>query len=45
MKLGLGHFNQWARIALVTDIGWIANATNVFGMVMPCPVKVFPCVS
>jgi SpoIIAA-like len=42
MKLGLGRLNRWERIALVTDITWIANATSVFGMILPCPVKVFP---
>ena len=42
MKLGVAHWNAWERIAVVTDIDWIAGATRFFGFAMPCPVKVFP---
>jgi len=42
MKLGMSHLSAWERIAVVTDIEWIANATNIFRLAMPCPVKVFP---
>jgi hypothetical protein len=41
MKLGMAHLSAWEKVAVVTDIGWIANATNLFRFVMPCPVKVF----
>jgi hypothetical protein len=41
MKLGILHFKAWERIAVVTDVKWIANATSIFGFAMPCPVKVF----
>ncbi len=41
MKLGVAHFNAWERVAVVTDVSWVANATNLFKFVMPCPVKVF----
>ena len=42
MKVGMGHLKAWERIAVVTDMEWIAGATRFFGFAMPCPVKVFP---
>ncbi|MDQ2949569.1 MAG: STAS/SEC14 domain-containing protein [Acidobacteriota bacterium] len=42
MKLGLAHLRAWEKIAVVTDVTWVANATSMFRFVMPCPVKVFP---
>ncbi len=42
MKLGLAHRNSWERVAIVTDVGWIAGATRVFAWTIPCPVRVFP---
>lgn len=42
MKLGLGHLSAWEKVAVVTDLSWVANATNIFKFVMSCPVKVFP---
>ena len=41
MKLGMAHLSAWERVAVVTDVGWVANATNMFKFVMPCTVKVF----
>ncbi len=41
MKLGMAHLSAWERVAVVTDVSWIANATNMFKFVMPCTVKVF----
>lgn len=41
MKLGIGHLRAWERIAVVTDVNWVANAIRMFGFAMPCPVKVF----
>ncbi len=41
LKLGGAHMKAWERIAVVTDVDWISNATRLFGFAMPCPVKVF----
>ena len=41
MTLGLGHLTAWERVAVVTDVGWVAHAASMFGFVMPCPVRVF----
>jgi hypothetical protein len=42
LKVGLGNFRRWERIAVVTDIAWIGNALNVFGFLKPGQVRVFP---
>ena len=41
-KLGLAHWHGFERVAVVTDVGWMALAIRSFALVMPCPVKVFP---
>ena len=41
MKVGLAHWQDWEKVAVVTDVEWIANATRFFGFAMPCPVKIF----
>lgn len=41
LKVGLGNFRRWERIAVVTDIAWIGNALNVFGFLKPGQVRVF----
>ncbi len=41
MKLGMAHLSAWEKVAVVTDVGWVANATNLFKFVIPCAVKVF----
>jgi hypothetical protein len=40
-KLGLRHFKDWDRIAVVTDVSWIRAGIDLFRFTMPCPVKVF----
>lgn len=40
-KLGMTHWSGFDRIALVTDVGWIAGASRGFAFLAPCPVKVF----
>lgn len=37
----MAHLSAWERVAVVTDVSWVANATNMFKFVMPCTVKVF----
>lgn len=41
-KLGVAHLKAWEKVAVVTDIDWIADATRLFGFALPCPVKDFP---
>jgi hypothetical protein len=42
VKMGIEHWRAWKRIALVTDVGWMAQATNWFGWMTPGDVKHFP---
>lgn len=42
LKLGVAHWKAWERIAVVTDVDWIANLSRVFSFAMPCPTRVFP---
>lgn len=41
-KLGFAHLKSWEKVAIVTDVHWVANAASMFKFVMPCPVMVFP---
>lgn len=41
LKLGLAHMSAWERIAVVTDVHWVANATRMFAPLMPVQAKVF----
>ena len=34
--------SRWERIAVVTDVGWIANTMDLFRFLMPAQVRVFP---
>ena len=40
-KLGLAHLRAWERIAVVTDVHWVADATRMFAFLLPGLVKVF----
>jgi SpoIIAA-like len=40
LKIGIEHLS-WKRIALVTDIGWMTHATNLFGWMTPGETKTF----
>lgn len=40
-KLGVAHLKAWERIAVVTDVDWVANAARMFALLMPGLVKVF----
>ncbi len=41
-KLGLAHWGDFGRMAVVTDIEWIANAVRLFAPLFHHPVRVFP---
>jgi hypothetical protein len=40
-KIGLQHLAAFEKIAVVTDVGWVRDAVCIFGVVVPCPVRVF----
>src|SRR5262245_9778792 len=39
--MGIAHFRDWERAAVVTDIDWIRGTVGFFRFLMPCPVRVF----
>ena len=41
-KLGVNHWSGFDRVALVTDVGWMATGTRAMAFIAPCPVEVFP---
>ena len=41
VKMGMGHFTAWEKIAVVTDVDWIRGSIRLFAFLMPCPVKLF----
>ncbi|MDJ0508576.1 MAG: STAS/SEC14 domain-containing protein [Crocosphaera sp.] len=40
-KLGLTHWSDFEKIALVSDIQWIRIVSKVLGFILPYPLKVF----
>ncbi|MBX3430545.1 MAG: STAS/SEC14 domain-containing protein [Hyphomonadaceae bacterium] len=41
-SVGVAHFTAWERIAIVTDVAWIANTMRAFSFLIPAAAKVFP---
>jgi SpoIIAA-like len=41
LKVAAEHLRGWRRIALVTDIDWMAHATHLFGWMTPGETQVF----
>ncbi len=40
-KVGMENITRWERVAVVTDIGWIKHAMQLFGFLMPGVTKLF----
>jgi hypothetical protein len=41
-KIGLKHMQDFEKIAVVTDVGWLAETIRFFRVFMPYPVTIFP---
>jgi hypothetical protein len=41
IELGLRHPSAWKRMALVTDVEWVARAIRMFAWMTPGEAKVF----
>ena len=41
-KFGLSHLRDFARVALVTDVGRMKQAAELFGWLMPGEFRTFP---
>lgn len=42
LKIGVDHLRAWKRVALVTDIGWMHQLTDLFGWMTPGETRTFP---
>jgi len=42
VKVGMSHLGRWERIAVVTDVAWIANTMGAFSFVIQAEVRIFP---
>jgi SpoIIAA-like len=40
-KLGIGHWGDWGRMAVVTDIRWIQDGVRMFAPLFHHPLRVF----
>jgi SpoIIAA-like len=40
-RLGLRYLRLFERCAMVSDVGWVREASRLAAFMMPCPVKVF----
>ena len=41
VKLGIGHWGAWERIAIVTDHGWMHDGLKAVGWMLPGEVRAF----
>ena len=40
-KVGLGHYNRWEKVAVVSDKEWLRDSVDIFGYLIPGQVKAF----
>jgi hypothetical protein len=40
-SVGMSHLLRWERLAVVTDVSWIANSIRAFGFLMPGKLRLF----
>jgi hypothetical protein len=40
-RLGMRHLGGWERIAVVTDVDWIADAVKAFRVFLPAKTRLF----
>lgn len=41
LKLGMDYLSRWAQVAVVTDVGWIRLAVNMFRFLVPAETRIF----
>ena len=41
-RIGVEYWTNWERVAVVTDISWIARSVAAFRFLMPGRIRVFP---
>ena len=41
LKFAFGHWNDYEKVAVVTNKKWMGNIANIVTPLYPCPVEVF----
>jgi hypothetical protein len=41
-SVGMEHIMRWDRVAVVTDVEWVQQATRLFSLILPRSVRIFP---
>ena len=41
VELGVRHREAWERVAVVSDLGWMRRASEMFAWMMPGELRVF----
>ena len=41
VRIGIQYLRLFERCAIVSDVGWIRDASQLVGTMMPCPVRIF----
>ncbi|MBN9622426.1 MAG: STAS/SEC14 domain-containing protein [Actinobacteria bacterium] len=42
LKFGVAHRRGWRRVAIVTDVGWLAASYRIWAHFVPVEVRSFP---
>lgn len=40
-KVGVGHYDRWEKVAVVSDKEWLRHSVDIFGYLIPGEVKAF----
>ena len=41
-RVGVDYWRRWARVAVVTDVTWIAHVVNALRFLLPEQIRIFP---
>jgi hypothetical protein len=42
LKIAIQHFTAFEKVAVVTDVFGVKEAMMFFGVLVRCPIKIFP---
>jgi hypothetical protein len=40
-RVGLGHYDRWEKVAVVSDKEWLRHSVDIFGYLIPGEIKAF----
>ena len=41
-RVGVDYWRRWERVAVVTDVTWIAHVVNALRFLLPGQIRIFP---